>query len=750
MTRRTIAAVVTIGSLLTACGATGESPSATAAAGDATSADRSNGPSISGVARDASSRAPLAGVVVTAGEHTSTTASDGSYRLSVSSGTYTVSATHSGYQAATKKVTVPRRGTTTLDWALAPLACSYTYGSWGACQPDGTQTRTVASSSPAGCTGTPVLSQSCTYVPPVQACTYTYSSWSTCQSDGTQTRTVVSSSPAGCTGTPVLTGSCTYVPPSPTPTGTAFKVFANNDLGMHCVDSSFAVFSILPPYNVVDAQVVALQSTGKPVVLDHAQVDVRYSAVADATGSINSTSIGKSNFWQYVLPLYGAALPEGQGLQGMWMPREAPNQDAVTLQWDLSLGLFKAPGIPIFPVDDAGHVNRYPLMRFSAVDRSGKVLASSDVVLPVSEETSCQNCHATGKVAAPVGAQTWSTDTDLESQARRNVLILHNARTGTNLQAPVLCAACHYSPALDLAGTGPGGSQTAHKTMSSVMHAYHADKMAGLSDSPVPVGGTVPTATMQSCYQCHPGATTQCLRGAMTTKVDCQNCHGNMAAVGGQYPLLAGGSIDGTNDGKSRRPWLDVPRCSSCHANDATVKTTVTNAPPLAADGLRFNDAFRNGDASASPIVATNRRFAEETNKMFRKSKGHGGLACEACHGSTHAIWSANPNDNVAATQLQGHAGTIGECNTCHQAPPTNGLGGPHGMHPVGSAWVEAHHSDSFRSTTPVTACQPCHGADYRGTVLSKMFATRSLAGRTLTAGTIVGCYTCHNGPNPG
>jgi len=513
---------------------------------------------------------------------------------------------------------------------------------------------------------------------------------------------------------------------------------------MHCVDSSYAVFSILPPYNVVDAQVVALQSTGRPIVLNQTQVDVRYSAIADATGSVNSTSPGKSDFWQYGPALYGMSLPQGDGLQGMWMPADAPNQAGTTLVWDTAMGLFKAPGIPIFPIDDTGKVNRYPLMRFSAYDKSGHVLGSSDVVLPVSEETSCQNCHATGKVAAPTGAQAWSTDSNLEAQARRNVIILHNARNGTSLQAPVLCATCHYSPAIDLTGAGASGQQTAHKTMSSVMHAYHSTKMTGLADSPVAVGGTVPAAATQACYQCHPGATTQCLRGAMTSKVDCQNCHGNMTALGGQYPLLAGGSIDGTNDGKSRRPWLDLPRCQSCHANDAMTKTSVTNAPPLAADGLRFNNAFRNGDASASPILATNKRFAEETNKLFRKSKGHGGLACEACHGSTHAIWSANPNDNVAATQLQGHSGTIGECTTCHQSAPTNGLNGPHGMHPVGSAWVSAHPSQAGSN---LSACRACHGADDRGTVLSRMFATRSLASRTLTAGTAIGCYTCHNGP---
>lgn len=47
-------------------------------------------------------------------------------------------------------------------------------------------------------------------------CTYTYSAWTACRSDSTQTRTVVSASPAGCVGTPVLSQSCTYVPPGDT------------------------------------------------------------------------------------------------------------------------------------------------------------------------------------------------------------------------------------------------------------------------------------------------------------------------------------------------------------------------------------------------------------------------------------------------------------------------------------------------------------------------------------------------------
>ncbi|MFL5262515.1 MAG: c-type cytochrome [Anaeromyxobacteraceae bacterium] len=52
--------------------------------------------------------------------------------------------------------------------------------------------------------------------PPPAACTYTYSAWSAC-ANGTQTRTVVSSSPAGCTGTPVLSQACTVTTPPPPP-----------------------------------------------------------------------------------------------------------------------------------------------------------------------------------------------------------------------------------------------------------------------------------------------------------------------------------------------------------------------------------------------------------------------------------------------------------------------------------------------------------------------------------------------------
>ena len=540
-----------------------------------------------------------------------------------------------------------------------------------------------------------------------------------------------------------------------------YKVLATNDLGMHCVDADFSVFSILPPYNVVNAQVVRRSSTGKPVVVNDSSVSLRYQAVRDPAGSINSSSLNstlgpKTNFWTYVEPLYGAKLPPGQGLKGLYMPADTTSLANTSLSWNTAGGLFKAEGIPIVPIDDAGIANRYPLVRLVATEKAtGKDVAHLDVVLPVSEETTCSDCHDKGGTATQRTGITWSSALDKEIRTRENVLLLHDNMNETTLMAskPVLCAGCHYSPALDLAGTGPAGAQLGKPTMSAAMHAYHSNKMQGYTDAWVRLGGT-PDPQTQACYTCHPGRNTKCLRGAMTETVNCQNCHGDMKAVGGMAALGQGGSIDGTNDFKPRRPWTDLPRCQSCHTGDA-VSFSKLDPSLMAVDGLRTIVAFDPKDAAASPRLASNKRFAENTGKLFRFSKGHSGIACEACHNSTHAIWEnpvATHNDNVAAKQLQGHTGTVAECSACH-APGSLALtlNGPHGMHNVGDArWTRGHEN---LAKSNVQACAACHGPNYRGTVLSRTAAVRTWSTeygtRTVAKGTQVGCYDCHNGPNP-
>ncbi|MCB9838722.1 MAG: hypothetical protein H6813_05235 [Phycisphaeraceae bacterium] len=122
------------------------------------------------------------------------------------------------------------------------------------------------------------------------------------------------------------------------------------------------------------------------------------------------------------------------------------------------------------------------------------------------------------------------------------------------------------------------------------------------------------------CYACHPGIRTQCQRGNhFVAGVTCNECHGEMTDLGNP----------------ARNPWVDLPRCSECH-----------NEP-----GFEF----------------------EEPGKLYKDSRGHGGVYCFVCHGSPHA-WAqaATVADNVQATRLQGHPGIISECTTCHTQMPSD------------------------------------------------------------------------------
>ncbi len=45
--------------------------------------------------------------------------------------------------------------------------------------------------------------------------------------------------------------------------------------------------------------------------------------MADPTGSINRTSVGKTNFWTYVQKLFGISLAADTGIMGQKMPGTA-------------------------------------------------------------------------------------------------------------------------------------------------------------------------------------------------------------------------------------------------------------------------------------------------------------------------------------------------------------------------------------------------------------------------------------------
>ena len=138
--------------------------------------------------------------------------------------------------------------------------------------------------------------------------------------------------------------------------------------------------------------------------------------------------------------------------------------------------------------------------------------------------------------------------------------------------------------------------------------------------------GVVPS-TMAGCYNCHPGPVTRCLRDVMSTEegLTCLICHGPINKVS-----------------KNPNPWLNEPRCDSCH------------------------DQALN-------------------NPLYRFSTGHGGLYCEACHDSTHAIAPSRvARDGLKFMALQGAPGPLSNCNLCHTVMTAQmKAAGAAGMHDI-------------------------------------------------------------------
>jgi hypothetical protein len=91
---------------------------------------------------------------------------------------------------------------------------------------------------------------------------------------------------------------------------------------------------LLPPYNTINAQLIDPNGN----LVTNPGITVTYQAVADPDGSINTTSQGKTNFWQFVLPLFGASPAFDVGLTGVAMPG-AGNQRPGCLPRPADLGI---------------------------------------------------------------------------------------------------------------------------------------------------------------------------------------------------------------------------------------------------------------------------------------------------------------------------------------------------------------------------------------------------------------------------
>ncbi len=362
-----------------------------------------------------------------------------------------------------------------------------------------------------------------------------------------------------------------------------YKIIGWNDLGMHCMNQNYANLVVLPPYNTMYAEVIK-QGTNPQLVTSGIVVEYYIEG--------NTSSANKVNFWQYAQQAFHLAkpLPPNVGLAGAGLSGKMTPQPG---------GFFKVEGIPLTPYLDSNPTQLYPyqIAHLTVKDAAtGQVLAETRPVAPTSTEMNCQNCHSDGQRN---GIATGNVET--------NILTLHDQLQGTKLMnaRPVLCADCHASNALGKPGVA------GVKNLSLAMHGKHSTVFP------------LPNTMDNTCYQCHPGPKTQCLRDVMANAgLTCINCHGDLKAVADP----------------ARNPWVDEPKCGSCHES----------------------------------------KYAENTGKRYRDSTGHGGLFCETCHGSPHAILpSSQPNDNIQNIALQGNPGKLEDCHVCHGDQVPSGPG-PH------------------------------------------------------------------------
>ncbi len=357
-----------------------------------------------------------------------------------------------------------------------------------------------------------------------------------------------------------------------------YAIMAWNDLGMHCGQDDYSGACVLPPYNTVHVQIQNRNANSNPLM---SGVTVTYAYAKKTDPTLHN------NFWQYCSQ-YGWNLAPGVGLAGNRLSGTMV-ADAKNLSW-------VAEGVPVTAYDDDGTWDPYGKMTVTVKSTAGATLQTADVVTPVSGEMSCFNCHGT-------------------TNTFQNVLAAHDKYNGTTLAADLTAGkhhrcsegACHGDNALG----APGG--TGVESLSYAMHNFHASKMSTSSIQPV-------------CYNCHPGPKTNCMRGIMSRAGNtCITCHGDMANVASSQLAANGG----------RQPWLNEPKCGTCHDSKHAENT---------------NTLYRNSVLQNGPNNTMN-------NKLY----------CEACHNSTHAeLTGSNAADFSVVNKFQGDNYWVWSCKFCH------------------------------------------------------------------------------------
>ena len=219
-----------------------------------------------------------------------------------------------------------------------------------------------------------------------------------------------------------------------------------NDLGMHCMDADYSVFSILPPYNTIHAQLI--DADGQ-LVTNPAGITVTYEAVPIPPARSTRTSVGKTNFWDHVASLFGVSPPVDEGLAGYAMPGSANQPQSMTCRCGPALvqrrghadhTLRRRRQRQLLPDDAPGGARRLGRDPRDHRHRAAGVRRDGLPRLPRFGEL--------GPAARPLDG--WVNDPDPERDYRLNILRLHDDHRA---------ASSSFQAAADAGGLRPAGAR---------------------------------------------------------------------------------------------------------------------------------------------------------------------------------------------------------------------------------------------------------------------------------------------------
>ena len=593
----------------------------------------------------------------------------------------------------------------------------------------------------------------------------------------------------------------TSVPQLPLSGQAGYSVFAINDLGMHCGDFDTRISSILPPFNVLHAQVVRRGST--PDVLSEANgISVVYSASSNPDdpvlsgvspsgqplmSSLAGGQVYKTNFWDIAsgsnesiaLKAYRPFYPPG--ILDAFAPladQSLPMPDVERLY--LGDGVLAAdqqnmPGIMhSYMANDPQHLEQYVgnlpfFLNFPFGYTASNVnwFEASGIPLAAFDDEGRENPYPLYRVQAhdAGGSTLASVDTVLPISGEAN------------------CQACHASP-LD------GGNGAATASLTTVATTLD-DPM--LNEVPLEVSKEY--ASDINILRLHDKKHDTSLE--VSTPVVCQTCHYtpalDLAQVGPRGPEndVSPGNPSNGRDQIKHKSMSNVMHSHHGSVQGINGELLFPSMPPPVDSTGNLRDPLLADEILQQTCYQCH---PGRRNDCLRGAMATGGMLCQDCHGDMKQVgddFSRNVSlANVGAFELHDDYYTNPEtprvpwanepgCGSCHTGDALNNMrsvagtvGSPNDSIRLMQAWLV--NDANAKPIVPVNKrfaentvaengnpmlyrvstghggvlCESCHGATHgiwpnANPKANDNVAAMQLQGHT---GTISECSTCHTG----